>query len=38
MLDQSAKFSRLLRDFMDVKNPDELQDLAVKKEWRRRTR
>ena len=38
MLDQSAKFSRLLRDFMDVKNPDDLQDLTIKQEWRRRTR
>jgi pimeloyl-ACP methyl ester carboxylesterase len=38
MLDQSAKFSRLLRDFMDVKGPDDLQDLTIKEEWRRRTR
>jgi pimeloyl-ACP methyl ester carboxylesterase len=38
MLDQSAKFSRLLRDFMDVKGPDDLQDLTIKQEWRRRTR
>ena len=38
MLDQSAKFSRLLRDFVDVGNPGELQDLAIKQEWRRRTR
>jgi 3-oxoadipate enol-lactonase len=38
MLDQSAKFSRLLRDFMDVKDADGLQDLAIKQEWRRRTR
>ena len=38
MLDQSAKFSRLLRDFMDVKGQDELQDLTIKQEWRRRTR
>ena len=38
MLDQSAKFSRLLRDFMDVKVQDELQDLTIKREWRRRTR
>jgi pimeloyl-ACP methyl ester carboxylesterase len=38
MLDQSAQFSRLLRDFMDVKDPDDLQDLTIKQEWRRRTR
>jgi pimeloyl-ACP methyl ester carboxylesterase len=38
MLDQTAKFTRLLRDFMDVETTDELQQLAVKKEWRRRTR
>ncbi len=38
MLDQSAKFSRLLRDFMDVKGQDDLQELTVKQEWRRRTR
>jgi pimeloyl-ACP methyl ester carboxylesterase len=38
MLDQSAKFSRLLRDFMDVQDPDDLQELTVKEEWRRRTR
>jgi pimeloyl-ACP methyl ester carboxylesterase len=38
MLDQTAKFARLLRDFMDVETPEELQELTVKKEWRRRTR
>jgi pimeloyl-ACP methyl ester carboxylesterase len=38
MLDQTAKFTRLLRDFMDVDNPEDLQELSVKKEWRRRTR
>lgn len=38
MLEQSAKFSRLLRDFMDVKDHDQLQDLTIKQEWRRRTR
>lgn len=38
MLEQSAKFSRLLRDFMDVEYPGELQDLTIKQEWRRRTR
>jgi pimeloyl-ACP methyl ester carboxylesterase len=38
MLDQPAKFTRLLRDFMDVKNPEGLQELTIKREWRRRTR
>lgn len=38
MLDNTATFTRLLRDFMDVENPEELQELAIKKEWRRRTR
>jgi pimeloyl-ACP methyl ester carboxylesterase len=37
MLDETPKFVRLLRDFMDVNSPDELRQLAVKKEWRRRT-
>jgi pimeloyl-ACP methyl ester carboxylesterase len=38
MLDQSAKFSRLLHDFMDVNDVDGLQELTIKQEWRRRTR
>jgi pimeloyl-ACP methyl ester carboxylesterase len=38
MLDQPAKFGRLTRDFMDVETPQDLQDLTVKEEWRRRTR
>jgi pimeloyl-[acyl-carrier protein] methyl ester esterase len=38
MLDQIASFARLLRDFMDVETPEQLQDLTVKQEWRRRTR
>jgi pimeloyl-ACP methyl ester carboxylesterase len=38
MLDETAKFTRLLRDFMDVENPEDLQELAIKQEWRRRTR
>jgi pimeloyl-ACP methyl ester carboxylesterase len=38
MLDQPAKFGRLMRDFMDVESPEDLQDLAIKEEWRRRTR
>lgn len=38
MLDETAKFNRLLRDFIDVENPEQLDQLSIKKEWRRRTR
>lgn len=38
MLDQEGTFARLLRDFMDIERTDELWDLAIKQEWRRRTR
>jgi pimeloyl-ACP methyl ester carboxylesterase len=38
MLDQAAKLGRLLRDFLDVDTLEQLQDLTVKQEWRRRTR
>lgn len=38
MLDQPAQFARLLRDFIDVDTPEQLQDLSIKEEWRRRTR
>ena len=38
MLDQPGRFARLLRDFIDVDNPEQLQDLSIKEEWRRRTR
>jgi pimeloyl-ACP methyl ester carboxylesterase len=38
MLDEPASFARLVRDFMDVGSAEELRELAVKKEWRRRTR
>jgi len=37
MLDATGKFNRLLRDFMDVGNSEELQQLTIKEEWRRRT-
>lgn len=37
MLDATAKFNRLLRDFIDVHTIPELLQLAVKEEWRRRT-
>jgi pimeloyl-ACP methyl ester carboxylesterase len=38
MLDEPATFTRLVRDFMDVQSAEELRELTVKKEWRRRTR
>jgi pimeloyl-ACP methyl ester carboxylesterase len=38
MLDQTAQFARLLRDFMDVEQLEDLQGLTLKQEWRRRTR
>jgi pimeloyl-ACP methyl ester carboxylesterase len=38
MLDATTKFNRLLRDFMDVDSPEDLQQLTIKEEWRRRTR
>lgn len=38
MLDQPSKFTRLVRDFMDADSPEQLQDLSIKEEWRRRTR
>jgi pimeloyl-ACP methyl ester carboxylesterase len=38
MLDQPATFARLLQDFIDAKSVEELRDLAIKEEWRRRTR
>ena len=36
MLDETAKFNRLLKDFLDVE--DDLSVLELKEEWRRRTR
>ncbi len=38
MLDETARFTRLLRDFMDIETPAELRELSIKQEWRRRTR
>ena len=38
MLDNTSTFTRLLRDFMDVRDPEALRQLSIKKEWRRRTR
>lgn len=36
MLDEAAKFTRLLKDFLDVET--DLSALELKEEWRRRTR
>lgn len=36
MLDEAAKFNRLLKDFLDAEN--DLSMLELKEEWRRRTR
>ncbi len=36
MLDEAAKFQRLLKDFLEAK-PEDLGTLALKEEWRRRT-
>jgi pimeloyl-ACP methyl ester carboxylesterase len=38
MLDQTAMFARLLLDFVEVGGAQDLRDLAIKEEWRRRTR
>lgn len=37
MLDETPKFTRLLADFLEVQNMEQLATLAVKEEWRRRT-
>ncbi len=37
MLDATGKFNRLLCDFMDVTSSEDLRQLAIKEEWRRRT-
>jgi pimeloyl-ACP methyl ester carboxylesterase len=36
MLDEAAKFQRLLKDFLEAK-PEDLASIALKDEWRRRT-
>jgi pimeloyl-ACP methyl ester carboxylesterase len=38
MLDQTAAFARLLQDFIEINNVQELPHLTIKEEWRRRTR
>jgi pimeloyl-ACP methyl ester carboxylesterase len=37
MLDATGKFNRLLLDFMDTSSSEDLQQLTIKEEWRRRT-
>jgi pimeloyl-ACP methyl ester carboxylesterase len=37
MLDATGKFNRLLCDFIDVTSSEDLRQLAIKEEWRRRT-
>ena len=38
MLDEAAKFNRLLADFLSLKPGEDLQNLNLKEEWRRRVR
>ena len=38
MLDEAAKFNRLLADFLALKSGASLTDLGLKEEWRRRVR
>ncbi len=38
MLDESAKFNRLLSDFLALKSGEDLSNLALKEEWKRRVR
>jgi len=38
MLDEAAKFNRLLADFLTLKSGERLTDLGLKEEWRRRIR
>jgi pimeloyl-ACP methyl ester carboxylesterase len=38
MLDEAARFNRLLADFLALKSGSSLTDLGLKEEWRRRVR
>ncbi len=38
MLDESAKFNRLLADFLSLKSGEDLTNLGLKDEWKRRVR
>jgi pimeloyl-ACP methyl ester carboxylesterase len=38
MLDEAAKFNRLLADFLSLKSGEDLTNLGLKEEWKRRVR
>jgi len=38
MLDEAAKFNRLLTDFLSLKSGESLSNLGLKDEWKRRVR
>jgi pimeloyl-ACP methyl ester carboxylesterase len=38
MLDEASKFNRLLADFLALKSGEDLKNLELKEEWRRRVR
>jgi pimeloyl-ACP methyl ester carboxylesterase len=38
MLDEAAKFNRLLSDFLGLKSGEDLTNLGLKEEWKRRVR
>jgi pimeloyl-ACP methyl ester carboxylesterase len=38
MLDEAAKFNRLLADFLSLKSGESLTNLGLKEEWKRRIR
>jgi len=38
MLDEAAKFNRLLSDFLALKSGEDLTNLGLKEEWKRRVR
>jgi len=38
MLDEAAKFNRLLSDFLSLKSGEDLTNLGLKEEWKRRVR
>jgi pimeloyl-ACP methyl ester carboxylesterase len=38
MLDEAAKFNRLLADFLSLPSGESLTSLGLKEEWRRRVR
>lgn len=38
MLDESSKFTRLLTEFLELSEDDDLRDLQIKEKWQRRVR